>query len=145
MICLQKNPISTNQVVGNNLFIEQWIGGFYFLLSYQFFLVNSPWVNSRSIFKISQVSVKNYWFKCINTELINMSEVVKKYSILLAGAIEHHTCTSVDGQDTSNKCPGSDTKLHLMVRLQSCSFGELEYFFNAITPRSTLTWSGSTS
>ena len=41
------------------------------------------------------------------------------------------------------KCPESDTKLHLMLRLQSWSLGNLEYPFITITLRSTLTQSDS--
>ena len=39
---------------------------------------------------------------------------------------------------------GYDTKLYLIVRLQSWSLGNVEYPFITITLRSTLTWYGST-
>ena len=40
--------------------------------------------------------------------------------------------TSTEGYDSPNKCPRYDTKLHLMVKLKSCSFGKCEYPFIAI-------------
>ena len=44
----------------------------------------------------------------------------------------------------NNECPGYDTELHLMVRLQSWSFEECVLPLNAIIPRYTLTRSDST-
>ena len=43
-----------------------------------------------------------------------------------------------------NKHFGYDDKLHLMVRLQYGALRNVGYSFTAITPRSTLTWIGST-
>ena len=40
-----------------------------------------------------------------------------------AGAVEYADCISTEGYDPLNECPGYETKLHLMMRLQFWSFG----------------------
>ena len=56
-----------------------------------------------------------------------------------AGAIEYADFITEKGvRSHTHECPRYDTKLHLMMRLQFWSFGNVEYLFTAITPRSTL-------
>ena len=52
------------------------------------------------------------------------------------------SCRGVRLPPLKKKCPGYDTKLHLMVRLLCWS--SVKYPFIPITPRFTWTWSGST-
>ena len=63
--------------------------------------------------------------------------------ILSAEAVKYTNCNTAEVRLLPpNKCPWHDIKLHLMV-----SLGDLEneeHLFVAITPKSTLIWSGST-
>ena len=50
----------------------------------------------------------------------------------------------VEGQPYEEKhnfeCPRYDSKLHVMMKFQSWSLGNVEYSFITITPRSTLNY-----
>ena len=54
--------------------------------------------------------------------------------------VVYANCTFTEGYDT----PPLTSVLHLKVRVQSLSLGNVEYPFITIILRSTLTWSGST-
>ena len=56
-------------------------------------------------------------------------------------AVEYTNCISAEGQDTSNECPGYDTK---QSGGEAGTLVNVEYPFIAITPRSTLAQNGST-
>ncbi len=56
-----------------------------------------------------------------------------------AGAVEYTDCTSAEGQDPPNECPGYDTK-----QSDGGALGNTELPFIAIASRSTLARSGST-
>ena len=62
-----------------------------------------------------------------------------------AGAVEYTDCTSAEGVRPPLTSVLDMTLNNLMVRFQQCwSFGNVEYPFIAIAPRSTLARSGST-
>ena len=44
----------------------------------------------------------------------------------LAETVEYANCIFAEKYPPPNECPGYDSKLHLMLKLQSCSFEECE-------------------
>ena len=62
-----------------------------------------------------------------------------------AGIVEYSDCISAEGYDPLPPMSVLDiTQNHLIMNLQSQSFGNVEYFYTAIIPRSTLTQSSNT-
>ena len=64
---------------------------------------------------------------------------------LSVGSIEYFDCISIVGKEPLNECPGYDIKQFDGVcgSHNAGALRNIEYFFIAIAPRSTLTQSGS--